>query len=110
MTAYCRANECSLLLIAVKGRSTMGFERAWKNTKAVLVAAAMSLREFKLKLPRAARVVASGHDCVRAEIRQSATKPFNSAVPRRRYCHARSDLETCSQVLERSDGWPSRSR
>jgi enoyl-CoA hydratase/carnithine racemase len=57
------------------------------------LAAATSLSEIKLKLQRAARIVVAGHDCVRAEIRQSTTKPSNTATPRQRYCRARSDLE-----------------
>jgi hypothetical protein len=43
----------------------------------------MSLCEFKLKLQRAARTVASGHHCVPAEIRQLVTKPYNTVRSRR---------------------------
>jgi hypothetical protein len=39
-----------------------------------------------------AMVAASGHDCVRAEICQSATKRCNTAMPRQRYCRAREHL------------------
>jgi hypothetical protein len=38
-------------------------------------------------------MVASLHAGVSAEIRQLAPKPCNTAVPGRRHCRARSDLE-----------------
>ena len=49
---------------------------------------------IKLKLQGAAWIVASVHASVSAEIRQSAPKPCNMAMPRQRYCHARSDSGT----------------
>src|ERR1700730_1826678 len=107
MIAFCRADGCLLLLILVRSRSTGGFESLdifW----AMPVVTATSLCEdawtlasllgartafIKLKLQGAAWIVASVHASVSAEIRQSAAKPCNTAMPRRRYCRARSDLE-----------------
>jgi hypothetical protein len=58
----------------------------------VPVAAATFLCEFKLRQQEATKIIASGHGCVCAEMRQSAPKPCNTGMPSQRYCRAGSDL------------------
>jgi hypothetical protein len=70
-------------------------EYAWKL--ASLLGARTAF--IKLKLQGAAWIVASVHASVIAEIRQSAARPCNTAMPRQRYCRAAVGLGDVAPTL-----------